>query len=142
MNPTLPQLLIIILQTIPMPPELLQAVLINVLQHARGAAGHFPALAHAVEFAAAVGFGLAHHVVIVVGFAAGADEVGGAEEGGGGCTDFVDGRDGGGEGGCVEEDGLVEAGGLALLVWNSIGRDESNWEERSRYRGWRAAMVS
>lgn len=128
MHPTLPQLLIIILQAIPMPPELLQTVLINVFQHARCAARHFPALAHAVEFPAAVGFGLAHHVVIVVRFAAGADEVGYAEEGGGGRTDFGDRGDGGGEGCGVEEDGLVEAGGWDLLVEESIDWKGGNWE--------------
>lgn len=60
-----------------MSPKLLQAVLVDVFQHGCGAASHFPAFQHAFEFPAAVGFGLAFHVVVIEGAAAGADKVGG-----------------------------------------------------------------
>lgn len=61
--------------------------------HAGGASGHFPALPHALELAPPVRLRLAEHVVVVEGAAAGADEVGGAEERGGGRADFLDFRD-------------------------------------------------
>ena len=55
--------------------------------------------------------GLAHHVIVIVVFTSGANEVGGAHQGGGAGADFVDFGDGVGEGGCVDEDCLVEAMG-------------------------------
>lgn len=64
-----------------MPPKLLQTVLVDILQHGRGAAGDLSAFAHAFEFPAAVGEVFAFHVVVIVRAAAGADEVGGTEKG-------------------------------------------------------------
>ena len=52
---------------------------------------------------------LAYHIVIVESFTSIADEVGSAEEGSGASTDFFNLRDGVGEGGCVDEDLLVES---------------------------------
>ena len=92
-----------------MPPELRQARLVHVVEHASRTARDLAALFQAVELALAVGLGLAVHVVVIVGLAAGADEVGGAEERGGGGADFLDGGDGVREGGRVDEDLLVES---------------------------------
>lgn len=58
--------------------------------HARRTAGHLTAFLHAVQLAAAVGLGLAHHVVIVVGLAPGADEVRGGEQGGRAGAELLD----------------------------------------------------
>lgn len=92
-----------------MPPKLVQTVFVDVLEHARGAAGDLAAFAHTFEFAAAVGVGLAFHVVVVERTATGTDEVGGAEERCGGGADLVDGGNGGGQRGGVVKEGLVEA---------------------------------
>jgi len=96
--PTLPQLLVVVVQALPMRAELLQARLVHVIQHARGAAGDLATLAQAICLALAIGLGLALHVVVIVGFAAGADEEGGAEERGRGGADFGHRGDRGGEG--------------------------------------------
>lgn len=90
-------------------PELLQTVLVDVVQHARGTARHLPPFPQAVGLARAVGRGLALHEVVIVGFAAGADEEGGAEQRGGGGSDLLDLGDRVGEGRGVDEDLLVEA---------------------------------
>lgn len=108
-----------------MPPKLVQAVFVDVLEHARGAAGDLAAFAHTFEFAAAVGVGLAFHVVIVEKTATGTDEVGGAEEGCGGGADLVDGGDGGGQWGGVVKEGLVEA----VVGCQYICRDVSGEKE-------------
>ena len=92
-----------------MSPELGQARLVHVVEDTRRTARDLAALFQAVELALAVGLGLAVHVVVIVGLAAGADEVGGAEERGGGGADFLDGGDGVREGGRVDEDLLVES---------------------------------
>jgi hypothetical protein len=73
--------------------ELSQTVLVDVLDtgayvstrlilrwqlwdaHARGTPGDLAAFLHAFEFTAAVGLGLAHHVVIIVGLAPRANKV-------------------------------------------------------------------
>jgi len=60
------------------------------LIHAGRASRDFTSLLQTIQFTPAIGLGLAHHVVIVVGFAAGADKEGGAEEGCGGSSDFLD----------------------------------------------------
>jgi len=80
-----------------------------MLLHAGGTAGDLAALLHAVELAAAIGLGLAHHVVIVVGLAAGADEEGGAEEGRRAGSELLDLGDVGGQRGRVDEGLLVES---------------------------------
>ena len=73
--------------------ELVQAVFVNILEDGSGAARDPPALSHAVEFAAALGFVLADHVVVVEGAAAGADEERGGCEGRGCGPDFFNFRD-------------------------------------------------
>lgn len=78
--------------------ELGQAVLVDVLNpvcliripspilkahkdiHARGTPGDFASLFHAVQLASAISLSLAHHVVVIVGFASRTDEVGGTEK--------------------------------------------------------------
>ena len=50
------------------------------------------------------------HVVVIVGLAAGADEVAGAQQRGGRSTDLGDLGDVVGEGSSVDEDLLVESG--------------------------------
>jgi len=97
--------------------ELLQTVLVDILEHAGGASRQFPALAQAFRLALAVGLGLAQHVVVIVGFAAGADEEAGAEEGSGGGADFGDFGDGVRVGGGVDENLLVET-----VDWREVVR--------------------
>lgn len=63
-----------------MRPELLQAILIDILNHARSATGNLPSLPQALDFSFSVGIGLALHVVIIVGFAAVTNEVGRAHQ--------------------------------------------------------------
>ena len=89
--------------------ELLQALAIHIVQHTRSTSCHFAPLFETVHLALAVGLGFAVHVVVIVWFAAGADEEGGAEEGRGGGADFGDFGDAVREGGRVEEDLLVES---------------------------------
>ena len=48
--------------------------------HARGTPGDLTALLHAFKFTPAIGLGLAHHVVIIVGLASRPDKVRGTEE--------------------------------------------------------------
>ena len=88
--------------------------------------------------------GLALHIIIVVGFASGTDEKAGAQEGGGRGAEFFDGRDGGGEGGCVQEDGLVESVGELAGNWGGMGVVEGGCYgegHRLAYRGWRDDML-
>jgi hypothetical protein len=87
-RPTLPQLLVVVFKTLPVRPELVQAVRVDVGNDAGGTARDLAALSHAVQLAAALGLGLAGHVVIVEGAAAGTDEEGGREERCGRGTDF------------------------------------------------------
>ncbi|KAH9832764.1 hypothetical protein Tdes44962_MAKER00244 [Teratosphaeria destructans] len=91
-------------------PELLQTIPVHVLQHTRRAPRHLPALGQALGLALAVGLGLAEHEVVIVRFAAGADEEAGGEERGGGGADLGDLGDAVGEGCGVDENLLVEAG--------------------------------
>lgn len=91
-------------------PKLLQTALIYIINHARRTPRNLPSFLQTFDFAAAVGEGFAVHEVVIVGFAAGADEVGCAEQGRGGGAEFFDFGDVGGERGCVDEDVLVEPG--------------------------------
>ena len=52
---------------------------------------------------------LAHHIIIVESFTSVADEVGSAEEGSGAGANFFDLWDGVWEGGCVDENLLIES---------------------------------
>ena len=64
-----------VLEAVPVLAELLEAVGVYVGDDARGAARHFSAFLHALELASPKSLRLALHVVVVVGAAAGADEV-------------------------------------------------------------------
>lgn len=77
--------------------------------HARRASGDLTAFLHALKLAPAVGLGLAHHVVIVVGLASRADEERGAEKGRRTGTELLDLGDVVGQRGGVDEGLLVEA---------------------------------
>ena len=76
--------------------------------HARSAASNLPSLPQALEFALSFGLGLALHVVIIVGSAAVADEVGRAHQWRGTSSDLIDLGDVVGEGSGVDEVALVE----------------------------------
>lgn len=79
---------------------------------------------------------LAHHVIIIERLATVTDEEGGTEEWGGGGADFFDGGDGWGEGGCVNEDLLVESRGGVSWYMVRVGKGKEEV-----YFGWRAAIV-
>lgn len=98
LRPAVPELLVVVLEALPVGAELVQALLVDVgdagnsqrfalggriypFLHARGTPGDLATLLHAFQLSPAVGVGLAHHVVIVVGLASRADEEGGAEQG-------------------------------------------------------------
>lgn len=87
-----------VLEALPVGAELVKTLLVDVADaagrqhtirsssflsflHACRTSGHLAALLHALKLSPAVGLGLAHHVVIVVGLAPRADEKGSAEEG-------------------------------------------------------------
>lgn len=96
-----------------------------------------PPLPHTLDLALALRLRLAHHVVIVERLAPVADEEGGAEQWGGGGADFFDGGDGFGEGGCVDEDLLVESGGvLAGDLGGPGGRVGIGGDERVELGDW------
>lgn len=76
--------------------------------HAPRTASDLPTLPHALGFALSVRVCFAFHVVIVVGFAAVADEVGRAHQWRRTSSDLLDLRDVIGEGCGVDEDALVE----------------------------------
>lgn len=130
----LPQLVVVVVKALPVLAELLEAVLVDILDavsthvsriglcgrwvlvaqwdvHAGGTAGDAAALLQTLELALAGVLGLALHVVIVVGAAAGADEERGGEQRGRSGANLLDGGDRVGEGGGVDEDLLVEPAG-------------------------------
>lgn len=72
--PALPQLVVVVVQTLPMLSEFVQATLVDICQHTRGTTGHLSTLLQALSLALAIGLGLADHEVIVEGFAARTDE--------------------------------------------------------------------
>lgn len=83
---------------------------VRLLLHARGTPCHLTALLHAFKLSPAIGLGLAHHVVIVVGLASRADEERGAEEGCRTGSKLLDLGDVVGQRSGVDEGLLVEAG--------------------------------
>lgn len=87
-----------ILEALPVVAELVEALFVDVADatnsqhfapltegwislHARRTSGDLAALLHALKLSPAIGLGLAHHVVIVVGLASRADKERGAEKG-------------------------------------------------------------
>lgn len=80
-RPAVPELLVVVLQTLPVGAELLEAVFIDVLDDARCTPRDLAAFLHALQLSPAVCLGLAHHVVVIVGLASCANEEGGAEQG-------------------------------------------------------------
>lgn len=181
--PTLPELLVVVVQALPVLAELVEAGLVNVFEavrmgistmhsrskfstesrasartatadwhnllpasrprtphpprkrtnrlggafqnlHATRTPRDLPSFSQAIHLALAVALVLAVHVVVIVGLAAGADEVTGAEQRGGRSTDLGDLWDMVGEGGSVDEDLLVESGGRrrGMLVMERYSR--------------------
>lgn len=82
------QLVVVLLQTLPVESELVEAGLVDVLDDGDGTSGDSSALLQAVDLASALGLFSAQHKVIVVGLALGANEVGCRQEGGGGGSDL------------------------------------------------------
>lgn len=135
----MPELLVVVLQTLPVVAELVEAVLVDVFQpvgrkfvsaihsakylpvhlymplstpgclHAGSASGDLPAFLHAVELAGAVGLGLAHHVVVIVRLAPGADEERSGQKRSGTGANFLDLGDVVGQRGGVDQHLLVES---------------------------------
>ena len=96
---------------------------------------NFSTLPHAIHFTLSICVCLAHHIVIIVGLTSGTDKVGSAEERSGAGADFGHFGDRVGEGGCVDEDGLIEPdlnGQLSGILYG--------WRVLT-YMGWRAAMT-
>jgi hypothetical protein len=112
---TLPQLLVVVVQALPVCPEHVQAALIDILNHAGRTACDLATLLQALGLALAVGLRLAEHEVVIVGFAACTDEEAGGEKGSGRCADFLDLRDVVGERSGVNEDLLVETGRRSVM---------------------------
>lgn len=116
-----------VLEALPVAAELVKALLVDVADaakcqrfllgariraalHARRTSGDLATLLHALKLSPAVGLGLAHHVVIVVGLASRADEERGAEKRGRTGSELLDLGDVVGQRGGVDEGVLVEAG--------------------------------
>jgi len=116
----------VVLKALPVGAELVEAFLVDVANaakssaflsghridfslHARCTPGDLAALLHALKLSPAVGLGLAHHVVIVVGLASRADEKRGAEKGRRTGTELLDLGDVVGQRGGIDEGLLVEA---------------------------------
>lgn len=68
-SPTVPQLLIVVVQTLPVFSELLEAVLIDVVKHTSSTPRNLPPLFHTLHLPLPVRLRLALHVVIIVGTA-------------------------------------------------------------------------
>ena len=127
LRPAVPELLVVVLKALPVAAKLVKALLVDVADaakcqrffqtskcrsslHTRRTPGDLAALLHALQLSPAVGLGLAHHVVIVVGLASRADKERGAEEGRRTGSEFLDLWDIVGQRGGVDEGLLVEAG--------------------------------
>lgn len=137
-SPTLPKLLVVIIQALPVRPERVQALPVDILQHARRTARNLPSFLQTFRLALAVGLGFAVHEIIVVGFASCADEEGCGEERGGGGADLGDFGDGVGERSGVDEHLLVESGlsgghGVGVsCVWRRSGFNGCRGEVQGR----------
>merc|ERR1719487_2756969 len=107
--PTLPELLVVVVQALPVLAELVEAGLVDILEDAARTPRDLPSFSQTVHLALAIALVLAVHVVVIVRLAAGADEVAGAQQRGGGSTDLGDLGDVVGEGGGVDENLLVES---------------------------------
>jgi len=105
-----PHLVVVGVEAHPMVPELLQAVRVDILQHARGAPRDLPALPHALDLALAPSLVLALHVVVIVCPAARADEERGAQKRRGAGTDLLDRGYRVGQRRRVDDDAVVEDG--------------------------------
>lgn len=77
--------------------------------HACSASCDFATLLQAIDFALSIGIGLAHHVVVIVRLASGANEEGCGQKRSRGSTNLRDLGNVLGEGSCVDEDLLVES---------------------------------
>lgn len=130
----LPQLLVVVVQTLPVLPEFLQTILVDVVQHAGGTPRDLPSLLEAVCLAIAVRLGLAVHEIVIVGFASCTNEEGCGEERRRGGPDFLDLGDRIGERSRVDEHLLVEAVGA------DQGQSQFKWL-LSAYRGFLAAIL-
>lgn len=127
--PAVPQLLVVVLQALPMAAELLQAVVVDVLDptplisavsnltlcianvHARGATSDLATLLHALKLSPAVRLSLAHHVVVIVSLASCADKERSAQKGSGGGAELLDLGDVIGQRSGVDEGLRLETGG-------------------------------
>jgi hypothetical protein len=116
----------VVLKALPVGAELVETLLVDVADaanssaflsgprinsslHARGTPGDLATLLHALKLSSAVGLGLAHHVVIIVGLASCANEERGAEKGRRTGTELLDLGDVVGQRGGVDEGLLIEA---------------------------------
>lgn len=75
----MPQLLVVIVQTLPVFPELLKAVLIDIIQHTSCTSRDLPPFLHTLHLPLPMRLGLALHVVIIVCTAPCSNEEGCAE---------------------------------------------------------------
>lgn len=109
-SPALPKLLVVIVQALPVCPESIQTLAVDILYDARRTTRDLPSLLQTFCLALAIGFGFAVHEIVIVGFASCADEESGGEERSGRGTDFWDFRNGVREWCGVNQHRLVESG--------------------------------
>lgn len=143
----LPELVVVVLETLPVGLELVKAVGVDVLDavmgqyllinsrvnckgniHASGTARHLPALLQAVDLPAAIGLGLALHEVVIEGLAAVSNEVSCTHQGCRCGTDLLHLGNVIGHRRGVHQDSLVEAvrGGMEVSVSHGARRRGSN----------------
>lgn len=130
-------MVVVVLETLPVGLELVEAVGVDVLDaargqylrpnskinnrnnvHASGTARHLPALLQAVDLPAAIGLVLALHEVVIEGLAAVSNEIGCTHQGRRCGTDLLHLGNVIGHGRGVHQDSLVEAvrGGIEVSV--------------------------
>lgn len=119
--PTLPELLVVVIQALPVLSKLVYAALVDVFDYGSSATRDFPALFQAFDLAFAVGLIFTHHEVVIVRFAASANEIACGEQRCRRGTNLVDLGNVVGERIRIDEDVLVEA------IWEISWRSYVSW---------------
>lgn len=88
--PALPQMVVVVLKTLPVRGELFQAVGVDIFDNRSSTSRHLPSLLQTIELPPSIGLLLALHVVIIEGLAPVADKVRRTGQGCRGRADFLD----------------------------------------------------